>query len=162
MAITWRGSIALRGDFSSTKGRASRVDLQEKIGFFARGSPPGRLPRRLFSPGERALVRRRGGTWRPGAPPLDPALRVARAALFLLPFSFSFSFLVIFFLSCFSFPFFFFLFPPFFPPSEPRAPHILATAQRACFCWSGDRPVIIKTRGPQLKISNLAPDLMWA
>ena len=61
MAITWRGSIALRGDFSSTKGRASRVDLQEKIGFFARGSPPGRLPRRLFSHGERALVRRRGG-----------------------------------------------------------------------------------------------------
>ena len=61
MAITWRESIALRGNFSSRKGRARRVDLQANFDFFARGSPPGRLPRRLFSRGERALVRRRGG-----------------------------------------------------------------------------------------------------
>ena len=44
MAITWRGSIALRGNLSSRKGRARRVDLQCPGDFFRARCPPGCLP----------------------------------------------------------------------------------------------------------------------
>ena len=44
MAITWRGSITLRGNLSTTKGRARRVDLQCPGDVFRARCPPGCLP----------------------------------------------------------------------------------------------------------------------
>ena len=44
MPITWRGSIALRGNLSTTKGRARRVDLQNPGDFFRARCPPVCLP----------------------------------------------------------------------------------------------------------------------
>ena len=70
MAITWRGSIALRGNLSSTKGRARRVDLQCPGDFFRARCPPGCLPPapklRTYDRGKPA-----GGTT-PGAQGLCP------------------------------------------------------------------------------------------
>ena len=75
MAITRRGSIALRGDFSSRKGRARRVDLHSNFDFFRAREPPGCPPRRLFSRCERAGVRQPGGNLAARAPPWTRASR---------------------------------------------------------------------------------------
>ena len=80
MAITWRGSIALRGNLSSRKGRARRVDLQCPGDFFRARCPPGCLPP---APKLRTYDRGRpaGGTTAVGARGSAPGPRASRGTL---------------------------------------------------------------------------------